>query len=233
MITSLDLSYGKNKTSISHYLPFNQTPTSFAFLPQNCHRLKISPFLIKEPRVQLIPKPGFYSFFFLFLDSGTLKHIHTKKIEKTPASPPSAKLLLTFNLFRQEMEGYILTTVNRGTGEERCNQAAHQLQGLAPVTFNSHSDHTICSDWYAQAILIARATAISASTSSSSALSSSYVSFLITTEHFHTSPVPHIKQIAAGALWAPIPLPWLGRFEIEIGRSFEFMARWLFVGVGR
>lgn len=201
MITSLDLSYGKNKTSISHYLPFNQIPTSFASLPQNCHRLKISPFLIKEPRVQLIPKPGSF-FLFFFWNSGTLKHIHKKK---TPASPPSGKLLLTFNLFRQEMESYILTTVNRGTGEERCNQAAHQLQGLAPVTFNSHSDHTICSAWYAQAILIVGATAISASTSSSSALSSSSVSFLITTEHFHTSPVPHMKQIAAGALSAPIP----------------------------
>lgn len=101
------------------------------------------------------------------------------------------------------MESYILTTVNRGTGEERCNQAAHQLQGLHPVTFNSHSDHTICSAWYAHAILIARAAAISASSSSSS-FSSSSVSFLITTEHFHTSPVPHMKQITAKALSAPI-----------------------------
>lgn len=56
MITCLDLSYGKNKTSISHYLPFNQIPTFFASLPQNCHRLKISPFLIKEPKVQLISR---------------------------------------------------------------------------------------------------------------------------------------------------------------------------------
>lgn len=78
MITSLDLSHGKNKPSISHYLPFNQIPSFFASLPQNCHRLKISPFLIKEPRVQLIPRQGeFYS--------ETL--MHTKRIEKTPASP--------------------------------------------------------------------------------------------------------------------------------------------------
>lgn len=78
MITSLDLSHGKNKTSISHYLPFNQIPGFFASLPQNCHRLKISPFLIKEPRVQLIPRQGeFYS--------ETL--MHTKRMEKTPASP--------------------------------------------------------------------------------------------------------------------------------------------------
>lgn len=137
MITFLDLSHGKNKTSISHYLPFNQIPTFFASPPQNCHRLKISPFLIKEPRVQLISRLGE----FLFRNFEAKK----KEIEKTPASPPSGKLLLTFNLFRQEMESYILTTVNRGTGEERCNQAAHQLQGLHPVTFNSHSDHTICS----------------------------------------------------------------------------------------
>lgn len=34
MIACLDLSYGKNKTSISHYLPFNQIPT---FLP-SCHK---------------------------------------------------------------------------------------------------------------------------------------------------------------------------------------------------
>lgn len=214
MITCLDLSYGKNKTSISHYLPFNQTPTSFAFLPQNCHRRKISPFLIKEPRVQLIPRPGF----FFFLNRELWSTYTQKKIEKTPAPPPSGKLLLTFNLFRQEMESYILTTVNRGTGVERCNQAAHQLQGLAPVTFNSHSDHTICLAWYAQAILIAEATAISASTSSSSALSSSFLSFLITTEHFHTSPMPHMKQIAAGALSASITLSWMGRLEIGIGK---------------
>lgn len=134
MITFLDLSLGKNKPSISHYLPFNQIPSFFASLPQNCHRLKISPFLIKEPRVQLLPRQGaFYS--------ETL--MHTKRIEKTPASP-SGKLLLTFNLFQEEMECYILTTVNRGTREERGNQAAHQLQGLLPVTFNSSSDHTIC-----------------------------------------------------------------------------------------
>lgn len=200
MITSLDLSYGKNKTSISHYLPFNQIPTSFASLPQNCHRLKISPFLIKEPRVQLIPKLGDFFFFFY---SETLKHTQKKDRENT-CIPPSGKLLLTFNLFRQEMESYILTTVNRGTGEERCNQAAHQLQGLPPVTFNSHSDHTICSARYAHAILIARATAISASSSSPSALLSSSVSFLITTEHFHTSLVPHMKQITAKALSASI-----------------------------
>jgi len=62
MITYLDLSYGKNKTSISPYLPFNQIPNFFASLPQNCHRLEISPFLIKEPRVQLICRlGGFYS----------------------------------------------------------------------------------------------------------------------------------------------------------------------------
>lgn len=205
MITSLDLSYGKNKTSISHYLPFNQIPTSFASLPQNCHRLKISPFLIKEPRIQLIPEPGPFFFFFFFLEFRNFEAHTQKKDRENTCIPPSGKLLLTFNLFRQEMESYILTTVNRGTGEERCNQAAHQLQGLAPVTFNSHSDHTICSAWYAQAILIAGATAISASTSSSSALSSSSVSFLITTEHFLTSPVPRMKQIAAGALSAPIP----------------------------
>lgn len=94
------------------------------------------------------------------------------------------------------MESYILTTVNRGTGEERCNQAAHQLRGLHPVTFNSHSDHTICLVWYAHAILIAQATPISAFSSSSS----SSMSFLITTEHFHTSPVPQLKQITAKAL---------------------------------
>lgn len=62
MITCLDLSYGKNKTSISHYLPFNQIPTFFASLPQNCHRLKISPFLIKEPKVQLISRLGEFLF---------------------------------------------------------------------------------------------------------------------------------------------------------------------------
>lgn len=62
MITFLDLSYGKNKTSISHYLPFNQIPTFFASPPQNCHRLKISPFLIKEPRVQLISRLGDFLF---------------------------------------------------------------------------------------------------------------------------------------------------------------------------
>lgn len=62
MITFLDLSYGKNKTSISHYLPFNQIPTFFASPPQNCHRLKISPFLIKEPRVQLISRLGEFLF---------------------------------------------------------------------------------------------------------------------------------------------------------------------------
>lgn len=78
MITSLDLSRGKNKPSISHYLPFNQIPAFFASLPQNCHWLKIRPFLIKEPRVQLIPRQGeFYS--------ETL--MHTTRIEKTPASP--------------------------------------------------------------------------------------------------------------------------------------------------
>lgn len=115
--------------------------------------------------------------------------------EKTPAPLPlpSGKLLLTFNLFRQEMESYILTTVNRGTGKERCNQAA-QLQGLHPVTFNSHSDHTICSAWYAHAIPITENAAIS---SSSSAFPSSYSSLpsLITTENFHTSLVPRMKQI--------------------------------------
>lgn len=157
MIACLDLSHGKNKTSISHYLRFNQIPTFFASLPQNCHELKISPFLIKEPRVQLISRRGLNSY------RETLRHKHTytptpslkKKGENTctdspklpPRLPPSpsGKLLLTFNLFLQEMESYILTTVNRGTGEGRCNQAAHQLQGFYPVTFNSCSDHTICS----------------------------------------------------------------------------------------
>lgn len=117
------------------------------------------------------------------------------------------------------MESYILTTVNRGTREERCNQAAHQLQGRPPVTFNSHSDHTICSAWYAHAILIARATAISASSSSPSALPSSSVSFLITTEHFHTSLVPHMKQITAKALSASISCcGWrIGNRNREIG----------------
>ena len=100
------------------------------------------------------------------------------------------------------MEGYILTTVNRGTGEERCNQAAHQLQGLHPVTFNSHSDRTICSAWYAHAIPIAAAVAIS---TPSSSRSSSSVSFLITTEHFHTSLVLHMKQITAKALSTFLP----------------------------
>lgn len=37
--------------------------------------------------------------------------------EKNHLHPTSAKLLLTFNLFLQEMESYILTTVNRGAGE--------------------------------------------------------------------------------------------------------------------
>lgn len=79
MITCLDLSYGKNKTSISHYLPFNQIPTFFASPPQSCHRLKISPFLIKEPRVQLILE----EFLFRNFDA----QAHKKRIEKTPAPP--------------------------------------------------------------------------------------------------------------------------------------------------
>lgn len=188
MITSLDLSHGKNKPSISHYLPFNQIPSFFFFasLPQNCHRLKRSPFLIKEPRVQLIPRQGeFYS--------ETL--MHTERIAKTPASPPSGKWVLTFNLFQEEMECYVLTTVNRGgTREERGNQAAHQLQGPFPVTFNSPSDHTICLAWYAHAILRARAVAVS-SASSTSTVSS--VSILITTEHFHAPSMPQLNQITA------------------------------------
>lgn len=82
IITCLDLSYGKNKTSISHYLPFNQIPTFFASLPQNCHRLKISPFLIKEPRVQLISR----------LADPLLRNFEAriKREEKTPASPHQA-----------------------------------------------------------------------------------------------------------------------------------------------
>ncbi len=199
MITCLDLSYGKNKTSISPYLPFNQIPTFFASLPQNCHRLKISPFLIKELRVQLISRLG--EFLFRNFEAHT-----QKKDRENTCIPPSGKLLLTFNLFRQEMESSILTTVNRGTGEERCNQAAHQLQGLHPVTFNSHSDHTICSAWYAHAIPIAGAAAISASSSS---YSSSSVSFLITTEHFHTSLVPHMKQITAKVLFTFLLSLWI------------------------
>lgn len=71
MIACLDLSHGKNKTSISHYLRFNQIPTFFASLPQNCHELKISPFLIKEPRVQLISRLGLNSY------RETLRHKHT------------------------------------------------------------------------------------------------------------------------------------------------------------
>lgn len=88
MIACLDLSYGKNKTSISHYLPFNQIPTFFASLPQNCHRLKISPFLIKEPRVQLISRLGEDTY------SETLRLTHTRKKGRNaptshpPPSPP-------------------------------------------------------------------------------------------------------------------------------------------------
>lgn len=91
------------------------------------------------------------------------------------------------------MECYILTTVNSGTREERGNQAAHQLQGLLPVTFNSPSDHTIFLAWYAHAILQTRAVAISTASSSSTFAS---MSILITTERFHTPSVPHTEQIA-------------------------------------
>lgn len=79
MITCLDLSYGKNKTSISHYLPFNQIPTFFASPPQSCHRLKISPSLIREQRVQLILEDILFRNF----DA----QAHKKRIEKTPAPP--------------------------------------------------------------------------------------------------------------------------------------------------
>lgn len=96
------------------------------------------------------------------------------------------------------MECYILTTVNRGTREKRGNQAAHQLQGLLPVTFNSSSDYTICLAWYARTIFQARALTIS-SASSSSTFSS--MSILITTEHFHTLSMPHMNQITAKTLW--------------------------------
>lgn len=143
-----------------------------------------------------------------------------KKDRENTCIPPSGKLLLTFNLFRQEMESYNLTTVNRGTGEERCNQAAHQLQGLHPVTFNSHSKHTICSAWYAQAIPIAGTAAISASSYSSS----TSVSFLITTEHFHTSLVPHMKQITAKVLSTFLSsITDDGGFKIGMGRLACFI----------
>lgn len=153
--------------------------------------------------------------FFLFrnFEAKKRERKRVKEREKTPAPLPlpSGKLLLTFNLFRQEMESYILTTVNRGTGKERCNQAA-QLQGLHSVTFNSHSDHTICSAWYAHAIPITENAAIS---SSSSSFPSSYssLSSLITTENFHTSLVPRMKQITKC---------FLPSFYLSIG----FICRW-------
>lgn len=78
MITSLDLSYGKNKTSISHYLPFNQIPSFFASLPQNCHRLKISPFPYQRTKGSIDSQARRILFRTL---------MHTKRIEKTPASP--------------------------------------------------------------------------------------------------------------------------------------------------
>lgn len=97
------------------------------------------------------------------------------KKKKIHLHPTSGKLLLTFNLFLQEMEGYILTTVNRRTGEKWCNQAAHQFQGLHPVSFNWHSDHTICCPRYTHATPQTQRLDLLLN-----------MSFLMTTEHFPT-----------------------------------------------
>lgn len=44
MITCLDLSYGKNKTSISPYLPFNQIPTFFCLPATKLSQAENKPF---------------------------------------------------------------------------------------------------------------------------------------------------------------------------------------------
>lgn len=100
-IKGLYPSSGWNKTSISRYLHFNQIPATKLSLAEN------KPSLIKE-RLRLISRQG----------ENFIQKVGGKEgRKKIHLHPTSAKLLLTFNLFLQEMESYILTTVNRGAEE--------------------------------------------------------------------------------------------------------------------
>lgn len=128
-------SSGWNKTSISRYLPFHQIP-AFS-LPQNCHWQKISPPSSKRV-FNWFPGQGRILFRKLEAKRGGKRiYLH----------PTSAKLLLTFNLFLQEMESYILTTVNRGAEERgvirpRSDSSTSSLSALigSPRTQSAPSD---------------------------------------------------------------------------------------------
>lgn len=83
-------------------------------LPQNCHWQKISP-LSSKRGFNWFSRP--WNVLFRKFEARTLRG-EGKKEHEIHLHPASGKLLLTFNLFQQEMGSYIVTTVNR-RAEER------------------------------------------------------------------------------------------------------------------
>lgn len=111
-IRGLDPSGGWNKTSISHYLRFNQIP---AFFPATKLSLaENKPSLIKEGLQLIFQAMECFIQKVWGQDAGGEGK---KKENEIHLHPTSGKLLLTFNLFQQEMGSYIVTTVNRRVEE--------------------------------------------------------------------------------------------------------------------